>query len=133
MGRGAGPRKEWGQENYAFFIRRDFKVPATHFKVRLISAYRSDGFGLGEIEVFGTGAQMSPDTEVNYVNSDTNVLNSNFVCHYRLVAKNDLGVFYGKDKVVSPVIEWQRTAFSVKIIKLFLHKVKRKFFSLAGR
>lgn len=126
---GVIPQKEQGYENFAFLIKRGLVLHAKYLKVKLVSGYRKEGVGLGEIEVFGSGTKMLPDAEMYYVNSDTSVVDSNFICHYRLVARNESGVFYGRDRVMCPILEWQNNAFSVKVFKLFLHKVKRKIIS----
>ena len=66
--------------------------------MRLLSGYRDRRWGLGEIEVFGTGALMRPDDDLYYVNTDIPLLTSGTTYHYRLVARNSAGIAQGESR-----------------------------------
>lgn len=68
-----------------------------YVKVRIASGYRKELWGLGEVEVFGVGAKMRPTDEEHAVSAHLDDLAPGQTYHYRLVAKNDLGVAYGPD------------------------------------
>lgn len=59
---------------------------ATQLKVRILGGYHADAWGLGEIEVFGDGAQLGTDDDWYRVNDDITGLDSGTTYHYRLVA-----------------------------------------------
>jgi hypothetical protein len=85
--------------NFAYLLRRNLSAPARSIRVRVLSGYRQEHWGLGEIEVFGTGAVMQPDDEPFHVNLDITQRAPGEQIHYRLVAENEHGRIAGADKV----------------------------------
>lgn len=92
------PEKGVPNANFAFLLKRGFSANARFLKVVLKSGYQPRHWGLGEIEVFGTGATMLPDDDINYVNTDVTGLKAGTTYHYRLVAMNSAGTQYGEDR-----------------------------------
>ncbi len=84
--------------NFAFALETGLTAQARYLKFRLISGYREEHWGLGEIEVFGSGARMLPDDDLYYVNTDLEGLTPGATVHYRLVAANEEGIAYGEDR-----------------------------------
>ena len=64
------PEKATQGPNFAFSIDRNLSVKARGVKVRVLSGYKEKQWGLGEVEVFGTGAVMGTDDDLYYVNTD---------------------------------------------------------------
>jgi hypothetical protein len=85
--------------NATFLLARRIAVDARFFKVLVRTGYQPEHWGLGEIEVFGTGAVMLPDDETYHVNLDLHGLAPGESCHYRLVAESEAGIVRGKDRV----------------------------------
>jgi hypothetical protein len=86
--------------NHAFLLQRKLKAPARQAKVRILSGYQAQQWGLGEIEMFGTGATMRTDDDWYHVNLDISDLKAGEPCHYRLVSVNAAGTKTGADLVV---------------------------------
>jgi hypothetical protein len=84
--------------NFAFTLDGGLAARARFIKVRVTSGYKKQHWGLGEIEVFGSGATMFPDDDLYYVNLDLTKLKPGGTYHYRLVARNRAGTTYGKDE-----------------------------------
>lgn len=86
-------------DNRAFVYKSyTVPIPAKYLKFRITEGYSNNGWGLGEIEVFGNGAQYNPDDEISGVNIDVSDLTIGQLYHYRLVAENAFGINYGEDK-----------------------------------
>jgi hypothetical protein len=96
----AGQLPEKGQPNvnFAFEVKTGLSAKASYLKVRVTSGYKKQHWGLGEIEVFGTGAVMQPENDVNYLNLDIKGLKSGTTYHYHLVAQNSAGTTRGEDR-----------------------------------
>src|SRR5262249_20983190 len=92
------PEKGQPNANFGFVLKTGLAAKAGYLKVRLLSGYRKEHWGLGEIEVFGTGATMLPEDEVNHVNLDIKNLKPGTTYHYRLVARNSAGTTLGADR-----------------------------------
>lgn len=84
--------------NWAFTLDTKLAAPAAALKVRINSGYKAEHWGLGEVEVFGTGAVMRPDDDVCPVNTDVPDLKPGTMYHYRLVATSSAGVTRGPDR-----------------------------------
>ena len=82
------PKKGEQGPNFAFALETGLAAQARYLKFRLLSGYREEHWGLGEIEVFGSGARMLPDDDLYYVNTDLEGLTPGATVHYRLVASN---------------------------------------------
>jgi len=95
------PEKHPAGPNYAFVLARGFDAPARRAKVRILSGYCDEHWGLGEIEMFGSGAVMETDDDWYHVNLDIGELAPGETYHYRLVAINDAGTTAGDDQVVT--------------------------------
>ena len=93
------PEKGDPNANFAFALQTGLSSRATFLKVRLTSGYRKSYWGLGEIEIFGTGAIMAPDDDVYHVNTDLDNLVPDTTYHYRLVARNTHGTSYGRGEI----------------------------------
>ena len=98
------PREGAPNANFAFDLQTGLSVRAGFLKVRVLSGYDSRHWGLGEIEVFGSGARMLPDDDLYHVNQDVWDLRPGDTVHYRLVATGDEGVSRGETRsfVLSP-------------------------------
>lgn len=91
------PENSPGGPNFAFLLVRELSRQATAVKVRVLSGYRTEHWGLGEIEVFGNGGVPSTDDDWYHVNLDLHGLQAGESCHYRLVAENSAGIAMGSD------------------------------------
>jgi hypothetical protein len=84
--------------NFAFTLDTDLSAKASHLKLRITSSYKKQHWGLGEVEVFGTGATMLPDDDLYHVNTDLANLKAGATYHFRLVATNSAGTTRGEDR-----------------------------------
>ena len=87
--------------NFCYVVRTGLAARAKYLMVRLLSGYRRRHWGLGEIEVFGSGARMLPDDDFYDVNVDIQELEAGMTCHYRAVAANSQGITCGEDRQCS--------------------------------
>ena len=94
------PRKGKPNANFAFHLETGLSVEAGYLRVTILEGYESQHWGLGEIEVFGDGATMLPDDDLYQVTQDIRNLSAGKTYHYRLVAKNESGLYYGQDQIV---------------------------------
>jgi len=85
--------------NFAFLLERNLDRQATAVKVRIVSGYRGEHWGLGEIEVFGEGATSTTDDDWYHVTLDFVDLKPGETYHYRLVSENAAGKVMGADAV----------------------------------
>ena len=88
------PEEAKNGPNFAFALKTGLAAKARYLKFRLLSGYREEHWGLGEIEVFGSGARMLPDDGLYYVNTDLEDLTPGATVHYRLVASSAEGTVY---------------------------------------
>jgi hypothetical protein len=95
------PEKGVPTSNWAFTLDTKLNAPATAMKIRATSGYKSEHWGLGEVEVFGTGATMLPDDDVYHVNTDIADLKPGTTYHYRLVATSSGGVTRGEGRTIT--------------------------------
>jgi len=119
------PEKAVQGPNFAFVLERNLSVKARGLKVRVLSGYKERQWGLGEVEVFGTGAVMGTDDDVYYINTDIEGLKAGMTYHYRLVAVNERGTRRGEGRTFTlpattkPMVETGKasriTATSAKI------------------
>ena len=84
--------------NQAFRSERDLRAQARYLKVRLLSGYRDGHWGLGEIEIFGAGAELPHDDVEQHVGAEIGGLTPGSTCHYRLVAENESGTSCGEEQ-----------------------------------
>jgi hypothetical protein len=87
--------------NHAFLFERGLSARARFLKVRLLSGYRDRCWGLGEIEIFGSGAELPHDDIEQHVGAEVKGLTPGSTCHYRLVAENESGTSFGEERVFS--------------------------------
>lgn len=92
------PEKAVPNANWGFTLDGKLKAQAQALKVRIHSGYRAEHWGLGEVEVFGTGATMLPDDDIVHVNTDILDLKPGTTYHYRLVATSSAGTTHGPDR-----------------------------------
>jgi len=92
------PEKSNSGPNFDFVVEQGLASKARYLRVRLSSGYQRRYWGLGEIEIFGSGATMVPDDDDYYVNTDLYDVKPGETCHYRLVATNSRGSGYGEDR-----------------------------------
>jgi hypothetical protein len=92
------PQQGMPNANFAFIVKRGLATEAHALKVRILSGYRKARWGLGEIEVFGSGATMLPDDALYQVNTDIMNLRPGKAYHYRLVADSNGQNRYGSDR-----------------------------------
>ena len=95
LGRFTLPDKGKPNANFALRGQARPSAPARFLKTTALSGYRSEHWGLGEIEAFGTGATMLPENEPNHVSLDATELKPGTAYHYRLVARNSRGTTAG--------------------------------------
>jgi hypothetical protein len=94
------PEKGVPNANFAYALTSALSAKATHVKVRILSGYKKERWGLGEIEVFGSGARMLPDDDLYHVNTDLVDLKPGTTYHYRLVVEGANGVSRGEDRTI---------------------------------
>ena len=99
--RGELPDKDPAGPNFAFLLKRGLNASARQAKVRILSGYNAEHWGLGEIEMFGTGAVVRTDNDWYHVNRDITGLQPGQTYHLRLVAANDAGVTKGNDQAIT--------------------------------
>ena len=98
LAKGTIPEKVTSGPNFAFILQRGLKGIARQAKVRILSGYKPDHWGLGEIELFGTGAAYTTDDDWFHVNTDIDGLKPGETCHYRLVATSAAGTTLGENQ-----------------------------------
>ncbi|MBS2016796.1 MAG: discoidin domain-containing protein [Deltaproteobacteria bacterium] len=86
-------------ENFAFFLAKDLAATAKRIMVRITSGFRAERWGLGEVEIYGTGAVMRTDDDWYRVNADIGGLAAGDSVHFRLVADIDGKTEVGADQV----------------------------------
>lgn len=87
--------------NFAFALKSGLASEAKYLKVHITSGYKKEHWGLGEIEVFGSGATMQTDDDRYFVNLDLTDLKPADTIHYRLVAENSAGTSQGVDRTIT--------------------------------
>lgn len=92
------PEKSVPNANWGFTLDGKLKAPARALKVRILSGYRAEHWGLGEVEIFGSGATMLPDDDIHHVNTDILNLKPGTTYHVRLVATSSAGTTRGPDR-----------------------------------
>ncbi|MGE0609333.1 MAG: hypothetical protein AB7O62_19735 [Pirellulales bacterium] len=95
---GVLPEKHAEGPNYAFLLQRKLNAAARQVKVRILSGYRPEHWGLGEIEIFGSGAEMQTDDDWYHVNCDSVPLQPGETYHFRLVTESAAGRATGPDQ-----------------------------------
>lgn len=80
------PEKRTPNATWASAFETGLSARATSVMVRIVSGYKAAHWGLGEIEIFGSGAKYLPEDELNLVNTDITGLKPGATYHYRLVA-----------------------------------------------
>ncbi len=83
--------------NFTYLLAKGLEAPATKIKVRILSGYQSERWGLGEIEIFGAGATKATDDDWYRLNADVTDLLPGTTYHYRLVAVTDGHTTAGQD------------------------------------
>jgi hypothetical protein len=92
------PEKNERGPNFSFGLTRNLSARARGLKVRVLSGYRKEHWGVGEVEAFGSGAVMVTDDDDYYVNTDIDGLKAGTTYHYRVVAINDKGTRRGETR-----------------------------------
>ena len=110
--------------NFAFALETGLAAKARYLKFRLLSGYREEHWGLGEIEVFGSGARMLPEDGLYHVNTDLEGLTPGAAVHYRLVASNEEGTVTGEDRVFNVPDTREPRARTGKALRLGARQVK---------
>lgn len=95
------PERGMPNANFAFALKSGLAAPAKFLKVQIASGYKPEHWGLGEIEVFGSGATMQTDDDRYYVNLDVTDLKPGATIHYRLAAQIGQETRYGADRTIS--------------------------------
>lgn len=96
--KGEIPEKHPHGANYCFLLKKKLAGKAKQAKVRILSGYKPEHWGLGEIELFGDGAAYLPDDDWFHVNADLVDLQPGETIHYRFVATNANGTTPGPDQ-----------------------------------
>lgn len=81
--------------NFNFLLKKKLSENAKFVKVRILSGYKTEHWGLGEVEVFGDGAKYLPDDDWFHANLDLLELKPGEVVNYRFVATNSNGATEG--------------------------------------
>lgn len=84
--------------NAVYLLQRGLGTTAQHVKVVVTSGYQASAWGLGEIEVFGTGAVMDTDDDWYNLNGDLTGLVPATTYHYRVVLTDGTNVYNGADQ-----------------------------------
>ncbi len=92
------PKNTPNGPNFASVLESGLSAPARYARVRILSGYQSQHWGLGEVEFFGTGAEMRTDDDWYHVNLDFTDLRPGQKYHYRLVATSAVGTTTGNDQ-----------------------------------
>lgn len=92
------PKNSPAGPNFAFLLERGLSASARQAKVRILSGYQAQHWGLGEIELFGSGAVMQTDDDWYHVNCDISDLTPGQTYHYRLVATSAAGTTAGEEQ-----------------------------------
>jgi hypothetical protein len=74
-----------------------YDAPVRRAKVRILSGYDPHRWGLGEIEMFGTGAVMATDDDWYEVSQDVEGVAPGETVHYRFVTTTAVGTVEGPD------------------------------------
>lgn len=82
------PEKSPGGPNFAFLLERHLNRKATSVKVKVLTGYRAEHWGLGELEIFGDGGVRATDDDWYHVNLDLADLKPGQTYHYRLIAES---------------------------------------------
>lgn len=85
--------------NFDHLLVKGLGVTANHIRVRVLDGYRPEFWGLGEVEVFGTGATQRTDEAGATVAEDITGFAPGDAVHYRLVAETHDETAYGPDQV----------------------------------
>ena len=85
-----------GRPGTTFGLRGGLEAQARFLKVELLSGYRDLHWGLGEIEIFGSGGGFPHDNVEQHVSHDIVDLSPGQTYHFRLVAESDSGKSYGE-------------------------------------
>ena len=104
--------------NFAFALDAGLALQCRFLKLLLKSGYQAERWGLGEVEVFGTGAVMQSDDDLYYVNLDLEGLEPGETYHYRLVASNDEGTGYGEERTYTLPATRKPTAVTTEATKI---------------
>jgi hypothetical protein len=83
--------------NFDYLLVKDLSAPAKKIKIRITSGYKDQYWGLGEVEIFGSGAKKKTDDDWYNVNADITGLKAGQTYHYRVVAKQGDVVELGGD------------------------------------
>jgi hypothetical protein len=73
-------------------------TPIDRLRVRILSGYQDEHWGLGEIEAFGEGALEETDDDWYDLTQD--ILTEPGTWHFRVIAETDAGLVVGPDQVV---------------------------------
>ncbi len=111
IGQDAIPASHPAGPNFSYLLMTGLSAPAQKLKIRVLNGYRADAWGLGEVEVFGTGAKMQTEDEENRVNADITGLAPGETVHYRLVAVSGGKTVAGGDQVFA--VPSDRTPYAV--------------------
>ncbi len=84
--------------NFTHYLARGLDAPAQWVKIRILSGYQPERWGLGEVEIFGSGAVMATDDDWYAVNTDIQNLERGSTYHYRLVTKSGSKITFGRDQ-----------------------------------
>lgn len=98
VAKGEMPESAPGGPNFAYFWAGDLKESARFAKVVVSSGYRAQRWGLGEIEMFGSGAVMATDDDWYSVNQDILGLAAGKTYHYRFVAESNGTTYTSTDE-----------------------------------
>ena len=96
---GTLPQSHRAGPNFAYWLASGLDAPAQKVKIRILNGYGPGAWGLGEIEVFGTGAKMQTEDELNRVNADITGLTPGETVHFRLVSVSSGKTVAGGDQM----------------------------------
>lgn len=86
--------------NYVYSVARPQPTKTGYVKVAIAAGYQVDRWGLGEIELFGSGATMLPEDEPTPVTVDLTELEPGMTCHYRLTAVSGGDLVHGEARSI---------------------------------
>lgn len=85
--------------NFCYLLATGLSVEARQVRVTVTSGYQPEAWGLGEVELWGTGATMRTDDARYSVTEDLTGLDAGSSYHYRLVVETPEGQVVGEDRV----------------------------------
>lgn len=102
LAQGRLPRSSPGGPNFTHWAATGLGGRGRYLRVAIRSGFRKEHWGLGEIEVFGSGATFVTEDDWATISRDALELAPGRPLHYRLVVETDAGRLVGEDRTFTP-------------------------------